>query len=182
MKEQIFENFPVLETKRIVLRQMKESDIDIVYGFNSCNDALKYIIREPFKRQEEALAKLKFFLSKINDKTAFWWVFTLKETGKNIGYGGLFDISIESSRAEIGYGLTKEYWNKGYISEILGAILEFGVSKAKFHKIYGIVIPENVASIRLLEKYNFKKEAHLKEHSYTNGEYLDETIYSLISK
>ena len=182
MNKEIFKYFPVLETDRLILRQMQETDIDAVYNFNSCEEALKYVLREPFKTKEEAKEKLNFFLTGIKGKTAFWWVFTLKETNENIGYGGLFDISQEHNRAEIGYGITKNYWNKGYMSEIVETIVKFGISKAEFNKIYGIIISGNDASIRLLEKNNFKKEAHLKEHSFARGKYFDETIYSLINR
>lgn len=66
------------------------------------------------------------------------------------------------------------------MSEVIDEIINFGTSVANFHKIYGVVISGNHYSIRLLEKNNFKKEAHLKEHSFKEGQYLDETIYSLI--
>jgi ribosomal-protein-alanine N-acetyltransferase len=182
MKEQIFKEFPVLETERIMIRQMLKTDIDVVYDFNSCPDSLKYIIRDPFKTIEEAGEKLSFFLSGIEDKSALWWVFTLKETGENIGYGGLFDISMIHNRAEIGYGLIKKYWHKGYMSEIISEILKFGISTARFHKIYGVIVHGNQASVQLLEKNNFVKEAHFKDHSFKDGQYLDETVYSLIIK
>ncbi|MBI9052711.1 MAG: GNAT family N-acetyltransferase [Bacteroidales bacterium] len=181
MNSKIFKKFPVLETERIIIRQMLKTDVNVVFDFNTCQDSLEFIIRKPFKTIDEAKDKLSFFLSGIENKTAFWWVFTLKETGEDIGYGGLFDISTENNKAEIGYGLIKKYWNKGYMSEIINAIIKFGISDAELHKIYGAVISGNQASIKLLEKNNFKKEAHLTEHSFINGNYKDETIYSLIN-
>ncbi len=181
MNKDIFEKFPVLESERVIIRQMLATDVDVVYNFNSCKESLNYIVREPFKSKNEAKEKLSFFLSGNEDKSTFWWVFTLKETEKNIGYGGLFDIAIAHNRAEIGYGLIKEHWGNGYMSEILNAILKFGISTARLHKIYGVVIPGNAASIRLLEKNNFVKEAHLKDHSFARGKYFDEMTFSLIS-
>ncbi|NOQ27122.1 MAG: hypothetical protein GQ564_17315 [Bacteroidales bacterium] len=67
MKEQIFKEFPVLETEKNIIRQMLKTNIDVVYDFNSCPDSLKFIIREPFKTKEEASEKLSFFLSGIKD-------------------------------------------------------------------------------------------------------------------
>lgn len=182
MNNNIFENFPEFTTNRLKIRQMSYEDYDIVYDFNSCHDSLKFIVREPFSNEKEAKDKLNSFLNGINEKTALWWTFILKETGEKIGYGGLFDISFQHKRAEIGYGLTKKFWAKGYMSEILKAILDFGLKKVKFHKIYGIVIPGNNASIKLLENNGFVKEAHLKDHSFARGKYFDETIYSILNK
>ena len=50
---------------------MQETDIGVIYDFNYCSDSLKYIIREPFKTNQEAKEKIKSFLSGNNDKTAF---------------------------------------------------------------------------------------------------------------
>lgn len=181
MKPEVFNTFPVLETNRFLLRQMNEKDVGLIYELNTCIETLNYVAREPYKSKEEASAILSYFLSTIKEKTAVWWIFTLKETNEDIGYGGLFDLSQVHNRAEIGYGIRKKYWNKGYMSEILDAILKFGVSTAQIRKIYGVVMSGNAASIKLLEKNNFTKEAHLKEHSFARGKYFDETIYSLIT-
>jgi ribosomal-protein-alanine N-acetyltransferase len=161
---------------------MKSKDVDIIYSFNSSESCLKYIVREVFRSKIEAIDKLNFFLDGHKKETAYWWVFTVKDTGEDIGYGGLFDISDEHSRAEIGYGILQKHWNKGYMSEIIDEILEFGKSSLSLHKIYAYILDGNHASIKLLENRGFEKEAHLKEHSYTNGKYWDETIYSLINK
>lgn len=67
------------------------------------------------------------------------------------------------------------------MSKVIDEVINFATSVANFHKIYGVIISGNHASIRLLEKINFKKEAHLKEHSFKDGQYLDEIIYSLIA-
>ena len=180
MKDRTSNFFPLLETKRVILRELNSTYVDVIFDFNSCNKSLEYIIREPFKTKQEAIQKLKMFISGMKEKSAYWWVFTLKETGENIGYGGLFDISKEHNRAEIGYGLIKKYWGKGYMSEILTEIVRFGISTAGFHKISGIVIQGNSTSVKLLENNNFQKEAHLKEHSFLRGTYYDEMIYSLL--
>lgn len=80
----------------------------MVYNFNSCSESLKYIAREPFKSLKEAEDKLNFFISGNENCKSLWMVFICKETGEKIGYGGLFDISEQNKRAEIGYGLIKK--------------------------------------------------------------------------
>ena len=175
-------NSSQLSTDRIEFGDLSNMDVDIIFKFNSCKECLTYIVREPFKTKVEAQDKLNAFLSGCKNGTAYWWVFTLKETSEKIGYGGLFNISEEHNRAEIGYGITKEHWNKGYMSEIIKAMIDFGKDLLRLHKIYAYVLEGNEASVRLLEKNGFKKEAHLKQHSFTNGKFWDETIYSLINK
>ncbi|MDO8550886.1 MAG: GNAT family protein [Ignavibacteria bacterium] len=51
----------------------------------------------------------------------------------------------------------------------------------KLHSIEGTVNPNNLPSIKLLEKNNFIREAYFKENFYYNGKFLDTAIYSLIN-
>ena len=171
---------PEIKTDRILIKEMTIEDIDVVYDFNSCADSLAYIVRDVFTSKSEALDKLNYFVSANKSKTALWCTFILKATGEKIGYGGLFDISTEHKRAEIGYGILKKFWNQGYMSEILESILQFGIKELKLHKVYGVVTPGNLASVQKKKKNGFTKEAHLKDHSYGRGRYFDEMIYSLI--
>ena len=175
-------NFPELETDRIRIRPLTAEDAAVIYSFNSCKDSLKYIVREPYASMEEAVNKLENMYSAMQKKEAYWWVFELKGTGEKIGYGGLFDISKEHNRSEIGYGLLKKFWNQGYMSEIISQLLRFGFETVQFHKIYAVVLPGNRASIKLLEHHQFEQEALLKEHSFARGQYFDEIIFGRLSK
>ncbi len=180
MNTLVFNHFPKLESKRLLIREMTNNDLDVIYDFNSCAESLKYVAREPFTNKKTAQDKLSFFLKTTKNKSSFWWVFTLKETGKDIGYGGLFNFCTSTNKAEVGYGIIKKYWNKGYMSEALHEIIHFGIHTAKLHKIAAVILDGNIPSIKLLEKNGFKKEGHLKDHSYARGKYFDEIIYGLI--
>ncbi len=82
MKKDFFKTFPVLETERVILRQMQETDIDVIFDFNSCLESLKYIVREPFKTKKEASEKLAFFLYGIKKKLLFGGFLHLKRPEK----------------------------------------------------------------------------------------------------
>ena len=174
-------DFADIITNRIQIRNVTPADLDIIYDFNSSDECLKYIVREPFTTEAQGREKLDNFLTTNENKTAYWMIFCLKETGEKIGYGGLFDISYEHNRAEIGYGILKKHWNKGYMSEIVPEIVNFGTNVLHLRKIYALILGGNGPSVKLLEKQGFKKEAHFKEHSLNNGIYWDETIYSRIN-
>ena len=66
------------------------------------------------------------------------------------------------------------------MSEALLKVIEFGFNEFKLHSIMGNVNPQNKRSIKLLEKYGFKKEAHFREDYLYNGKYLDSIIYCLL--
>jgi len=61
MNEKVFEPFPILETERIILRQIKGDDIAGIYRFYSGSESLKYIARDLFTKIEQAVEKVSLF-------------------------------------------------------------------------------------------------------------------------
>jgi len=181
MNEKVFEPFPNLETDRIILRQIKEKDTASIFRFYSDDESLKFIARNRFTKLEQAVEKVKDFQKYYEEKKAIWWTFTQKPDNEFIGFGGLFEISKESNKAEIGYGLLPEYWGNGIMSEVIKKIVDLGFLEMKLHKIYGVITPGNNASIRILEKLDFLKEGMLKDNEFAQNKYFDSAIYSLIN-
>lgn len=97
-----------------------------------------------------------------------------------IGYFGFWRIEKEHCRAEIGYALNPEFWGNGYMLETMNRLIDFGFNNLKIHSIEANVNQENLSSIRLLEKLNFKKEAHFRENYLFDGKFIDSIIYSLL--
>ncbi|UCH64722.1 MAG: GNAT family N-acetyltransferase [Ignavibacterium sp.] len=182
MNEKVFEPFPILETERIFLRKIKEDDIPGIYRFYSGSDTLKNIARDNFTKKEQAIEKVKLFHKSYEERKAIWWTFNQKPKDEFIGFGGLFEISKKSNKAEIGYGLLPDYWGKGIMSEVVEKLIDFGFNQMKLHKIYGRITPGHNASIRLLEKLGFKKEGDFKDDEFAQNKYFDTAYYSLINK
>ena len=181
MNEKVFEPFPILETDRIILRQIKEKDIESIYRFYSDRESLKYIARDLFTKIEKAVEKVNLFQKYYEERKAIWWTFNQKPKDEFIGFGGLFEISKESNKAEIGYGLLPEYWGNGIMSEVVEKLVDFGFNEMKLHKIYGRITPGHNASIRILEKFGFQKEGVLRDDEFAQNKYFDTAIYSLIN-
>ena len=75
---------------------------------------------------------------------------------------------------ELGYTLARDRRSKGYISKVIGAVVDFGFITSNFHRFEAITRPVNSASIRALEKNGFVREAHFKENIFWNGTYHDQ--------
>jgi ribosomal-protein-alanine N-acetyltransferase len=180
MNEKVFEPFPILETERIFLRQIKDDDIPSIYRFYSGRETLKNIARDFYTTKEQAVEKVNLLQDNYEEKKGIWWAFTQKPKDEFIGFGGLFEISKESNKAEIGYGLLPEYWGNGIMSEVVEKLIDFGFNEMKLHKIYGRITPGHIASIRVLEKFGFRKEGVLRDDEFAQNLYFDTAIYSLI--
>lgn len=182
MIELNFDPFPVLETERLRLRQMTLDDAPLMFALRSEASVNRFTDRPRMKSMEEAIEKLKSILLMMEKKDAIGWVIEMKDSKKPLGDISFWRLIPEHYRAEIGYSSLPEFWGKGLMSEALGCMLEYGFSKMNLHSVEANVNPANIASIRLLEKLNFVREAYFRENYYYDGKFLDSAIYSLVNR
>jgi ribosomal-protein-alanine N-acetyltransferase len=182
MNDKIFESFPVLRTEHLILRRMEEKDIQGIYDFYSDPESLKFVPRNLFTEMDQAIDKLKIFNQIFENKNGIWWAFTHKEEEKLIGFGGFFEIDKEAKKAELGYGFLPGNWGKGFGTEAVKKLTEFGLKELLLHKIYAFVDPKNIASIKLLEKFGYKREGLFKDHDFAQNKYFDTAVYTLINE
>lgn len=177
-----FTPFPILETERLILRRVENTDVNEIFALRSNPDTMKYIPRPLVKTTEDALEHIAMMEDKIENNEAINWAITIKGNPKLIGVIGHYRMKPEDYRAEIGYMLLPEFNGKGIISEAVKEVVKYGFKIMKLHSIEAIIAPENYASAKVLEKNGFVKEAHLKENQFYEGHFLDTVIYSILNK
>jgi ribosomal-protein-alanine N-acetyltransferase len=177
-----FTPFPALATERLVLRQLVPADAEDILRLRADASVSKYIARQPYTTIDEANGFIAKINTSIANNEAGYWAIALKTDNKLIGTSCIWNIQHENYRAEIGYELLPDFQGKGIMQEALGVLLNYGFNTLKLHSIEAVVYPKNVASIKLLEKYNFVREAYFKENFYFNSQFLDTAIYTLLSR
>ncbi len=182
MLEFNFQPFQNLETKQLFLRRIYENDVAEVLALRGNPQIMKYIPRPLAKTEEDALAHIIMINEKIETNTGINWGITVKGNPKIIGIIGHYRIQPENHRAEIGYMSLTEYNGKGYITEAIKVVVEYGFEQMNLHSIEAIIDPENIASERVLQKNGFIKEAHILENELWEGKFWDTVIYSLLKR
>jgi len=177
-----FIDFPKLSTDRLILRQITYKDIDVLYDIYKREDVMIYFGIFPVKKKDQIENMIRQYEISFHQKNSIRWGLFLKETEELIGSCGFHNWNKGFSRAEIGYELHPNYWNKGLMSEALREILRFGYYEMALNRIEALVYPENKNSNNLLEKLGFKNEGMLKEYAYFRNKYQDLNIYSLLRK
>jgi ribosomal-protein-alanine N-acetyltransferase len=143
---------------------------------------MQYIARNLLTDMEQAIEKLKIFNQLFDNKNGIWWAFNKKDEEKFIGLGGFFEVDKEANKAELGYGLLQGNWGKGFGTEAVKKLTEFGLNELQLHKIYAYVDPENKASVKLLENFGYEREGLFKDHDYAQNKYFDTAVYTLMNK
>lgn len=177
-----FTDFPVLQTERLLLRQIIKDDANEMFALRSNPEIMQYIPREMPKTIDDAIKHIEFMQGLLESGECINWAICLKEDNVLIGNIGYFRMQPENHRAEIGYMLGPEFQGKGIMQEALTKIIYYGFETMKLHSIEAVTDPENYASWGLLEKNGFIREGHFKEDCYWQGKYLDSFVYSLLNK
>lgn len=177
---QIFEQFPVIKTKRLTLREFRISDAQKLFEMRSNGRMNEFINRERMHDQDASIKLAEKVIQNYKDKLAIGWVGVLRENDDLIGACGYNQIDFPNLHAEIGGELCVDYWGKNIAIEAVAGIIKFGLETMNLHTIEAKVNPANRGSIFLMEKLGFKKEAHFVERVYFKGKFSDMAVYTLI--
>jgi [ribosomal protein S5]-alanine N-acetyltransferase len=175
-------NFELLQTERLLLRKISPKELN--YFFENCSE--ETIRKELNILTDSQFAKEKEKFNKgYSDYRRSLLGFQLidKTTREIIGNCGYHNWQAEHRRAEIGYDLAKdEFKRKGLMSEAMKAVIDYGFGSMKLIRIEACVSPNNEASLKLLQKFNFVKEGYLRQHYYKDGVMEDSLFFSLLKE
>jgi ribosomal-protein-alanine N-acetyltransferase len=175
-------NFPFIETNRLLLREIVKDDANDILKYLSDEEVMKYYGLAPFKTINEALNEILWYQSILNEQTGIRWGITLKGKDEVIGSCGFLNRVPEHYRTEIGYELSRDYWGHGIASEALEAVIRYGFKYLKFQRIEALVEPPNIPSQKLIEKHGFIREGLLRNYEFTCGKFDDLYMYSLLKQ
>lgn len=178
--ENIFSNFPLLESKRLIYRQVTKKDAGTLFKIRSNPEVMKYMDIIAMKSLPEAKTLIKSFQHDFRHKKGITWAIELKDEKKMIGSFAFWRIIKNHCRAEFGYSLLPEYWGKGYMEESFQTLIGFAFKNMGIHSLEANVNPGNDRSIRLLERFGFRKEAYFRENFFNNNAFTDSVIYCLL--
>ena len=153
----------ILETNRLILRELNIQDSENFYKLNLNPNVIKYTGNSAFKNVEES----KIFLENYQDYklNGFGrWAVINKENNEFLGWCGLkYDKDLDET--DIGFRFFEENWNKGYATESAKACINYGFENLSLKTIIGRAMSDNIASIKVLEKIGleFVKEFDFDE-------------------
>lgn len=170
----------ILHGEKVRLRAIEWSDLQVLKDLMNDSEIEYYIGGRSFPisniDQEDWMKSLK-----SNQETLRCMIET-KEEKIAIGTVILSDIDYVNGTAQIHIKLMKEQERKGYGSDAVRTIIQYGFEQQRLLCIYATIIDYNTSSQRLFEKIGFKKEGILRKRIYKNGELHDTFCYSILKE
>jgi len=181
--ETVFQTFPQLETNRLILRQMQAADAPSIFRILSDEEVTRHYDDAAFTDLTQASEQIKAWETGYTQRRCIRWGIALKEDGVIIGSCGFYGTHTWHLRGSIGYELARPFWRQGIMLEALTAILTLGFESMGLNRIDAVVLPENIASIRLLERLGFHNEGLLREYeNWGSKGFVDLCMLSLLKK
>jgi RimJ/RimL family protein N-acetyltransferase len=148
-----------LETERLTLRNWLESDVSNYMrlagdvGYNCFAPPGHFLVHSPEEAEEKIQERIELFDSRRLGKFPVF----LKSGGEFIGTCGMEPFEFEGrTEVELGYRLCLKYWGCGYAQEAAAAILRYGFGTLNCSRVMAFVLPQNRASVKILEKLGFE--------------------------
>ena len=169
---------PVIRGQEVYLRPPERDDVPLFVAWFSDADVLRHLMmRAPMSvAMEEALFER---MLTAEGKTDYHFVICLLADGRPIGTVGLNDIHQRSGHAEFGIAIgEKEEWGKGYGTDALNAICDFGFGELRLERIELHVYAENERGRRAYLKAGFVHEGTLRRAHFARGQHQDVHLMS----
>ncbi|HEY9194609.1 MAG TPA: GNAT family N-acetyltransferase [Mucilaginibacter sp.] len=143
----------ILTTERLLLRQFEGSEVQMLWAMNSDERVARYIPQRTEQETHELFAQMLADYH-ANPKLGRWAIFE-QQSNEFAGMCMLINARHSLQGYEIGYSLNYSYWGKGMATEIVQAVVDYGLNVLGLTEIYAITVAENVASGRVLKKAGF---------------------------
>ena len=157
-------NFENIYGKRIDLIEINMEGLMDMYEYSKNPSFYKHMEYKPHQSLEETRQYLKKLIRRSCSDSGHYWFIFLKVEEKIIGTFGLLNVDRRKGNAELGYGISPDYWGQGYFHETLMMVLKYLFLQLDFHRVSVITQADNVASIKALEKVGFRKEGIMRDY------------------
>ena len=159
---------------------MEIDDAEDLYEYASDPATSEYTLWDVHKSINDTEQFLLNVISRYNKNLAENWCIVEKKSGCVIGTCGFVYWNPDNYYAEVGFALSPVYWRRGYMTEALNRVIEFGFEVMNLNRIEARCMLDNIGSAKVMEKVGMRYEGILRHVYYIKGSFLDLKMYSII--
>ena len=180
IESDIFAQLPTLRTPRLTLRAARMSDARDMYEYSRDPEVARHVLWEAHTSIHQTRGYLRYILRQYRTGAPSTFVIELTAERKVIGTIGQMWIQRENRSAEIGYSLSRQYWNQGLMTEALSALLRFCFDTLRLNRVEAQHETDNPASGAVMRHAGMRHEGLLRQRIYNKGRYVDVDLYAIL--
>ena len=163
-----FTPFPILMSKRLMLRQLEAKDAKALFDYQSDKNNFEFVDMPVYIALEQAQSYIHKMNLGMTENKWIPWAICLKDEDEIIGTVSLWHLDDKENKAELGYGLFPAYRRKGYMKEALEKVLAYGFDDMKLLTIEAYTSVSNEPSKQFLDSQAFEFVKNF-EDPYSGG-------------
>ena len=176
----VFAHLPTLLTPRLTLRPVRMSDAEDMYEYSRDPEVARHVLWDAHTSIHQTRNYIRYLIRQYRNAAPGTFAIALRDSGKVIGTIGFMWLQMDNRSAEVGYSLGRKYWNQGYMTEALQAVVEFGFTRLNLNRIEAQHECDNPASGRVMLKAGMKHEGTLRQRIYNKGRFVDVELYAIL--
>jgi len=152
----------VIDTERLSLRKFSVEDAAFIRELLNDDSFVRNVGDKGVRSDEDAAAYIQNGPIASYERFGFGlYAVELKATGELIGMCGLLKRD-SLTDPDLGFAFLPKFWKKGYAFEAAAAAISYGTTVLGLMRVLAITMPDNVGSIRVLEKIGLRFEGMIK--------------------
>ena len=173
-------NVPTLNTERLILKALADSDAQSLLAYRSDPEIFRYQSWKP-----TALEEARDFITRYTqsfDQEGTWFQLGIFERNSMVLIGDLGLHFVDDAQVEIGFTIAGAHHRKGYGREAVWSVIDYLFGVMKKHRVTASVDPANLASIALLKSVGMRQEAHFKKSILIDGRWEDDLQFAILEE
>lgn len=171
-----------ITTRRLTLRPARMRDAQDMFEYSRDPEVAKHVLWEAHQSLRETRAVLRRMIHDYRFAPPFTYVIELTEESRVIGTIGLMTLNRANRSAEVGYSLSRKYWNQGLMTEALQAMLAYCFNELKLNRVEAQHEVENPASGAVMRHAGMRHEGTLRKRLYNKGQFRDMELYAILKE
>jgi ribosomal-protein-alanine N-acetyltransferase len=161
--------FPVLTTKRLVLRQLVPEYAVELHQLRSDPEINRYVDRPASAGIDQAIAFINKIQRLIDAHEGMYWVLTLAgDNNSLIGTICFYNFDKTTDTIELGYELMTAYQGRGLMAEAVTRVIQYGFEQMNAKAITAYPSADNKRSVALLNNFGFTVDDDLQTEMHTD--------------
>lgn len=173
---------PDLGTPRLRLRKLTMRDAHDIYHYSRDREVARHVLWDAHTSLADSRDYLRFMLRKYRLQEPASWGIEYTQTGEIIGTIGFMWIQRDNAAAEIGYSLSRDFWNQGIMTEALKAVIIYSFNNLNLNRVEAQHETTNPASGAVMRKCHMQKEGTLRGRLMNKGRFVDVDLYAILRK
>lgn len=173
--------YPIRVTgSTVVLREFCMEDVDDVLAIIG-DDKVTTWLSFDSRDRDQAVAMIEGTLERARQepRTEFYLGVTKRADDRVIGFARIGLSGVQAGK--LGYAIAAKEWGRGYAQDAARALVTYAFKDLGLHRITAAIGPDNTASIAVVQQLGFTREGALRDHVFTNGQWRDSVLFSVLA-